>query len=134
MKALTTTVARVLFAIPFGVFGLMHFMNAGALAGYVPAFIPGGIFWVYLVGVGLLAACISIITGKQGRLACLLLAAMLGIFILTIHLPGAMSSDPQMMQMSMSNMLKDLGLAAGALTYAGIFAGQEQKVSEKVSA
>ena len=27
MKVFTTTVARILFAIPFAVFGLFHFMN-----------------------------------------------------------------------------------------------------------
>ena len=45
MKLLTTTVARYVFAIPFGIFGLFHFMNASQMAGMVP--LPGGVVWVY---------------------------------------------------------------------------------------
>ncbi|MFQ5568319.1 MAG: DoxX family protein [Rhodothermales bacterium] len=118
MKVLTTTVARILFAVPFGMFGIMHFVFGSDMAGMVPSFIPGGVFWVYLVGVALLAACISILIGKWTQKACLLLALLLMIFVLTIHLPGAL--DEATRQMAMSSMLKDLGLAGGALILAGI--------------
>jgi uncharacterized membrane protein YphA (DoxX/SURF4 family) len=117
MKALQTTVAKVLFAVPFLIFGLFHFMNAEAMSGMVPSFIPGGVFWVYLTGLGLLAAPIAILTGKQAHLACLLLGAMLLIFALTIHLPAVMGGDMN----AMPNFLKDVALAGGAFTYAGIF-------------
>ena len=32
MDVLTNLVARILFAVPFGVFGLMHFLHAGDMA------------------------------------------------------------------------------------------------------
>jgi uncharacterized membrane protein YphA (DoxX/SURF4 family) len=117
MKALQTTVAKVLFAVPFLIFGLFHFMNAEMLSAMVPSFIPGGVFWVYLTGLGLIAAPIAILTGKQAHLACLLLGAMLFIFALTVHLPTVMAGDMN----GMSNLLKDLSLSGGAFTYAGIF-------------
>jgi len=120
MKQITTTVARVLFAIPFLVFGLMHFMKGGDMVGYIPSFIPGGVFWVYLTGLGLVAASVSILIQKKAKLACLLLAIMLMIFILTIHLPGVF--DEATMQMSMPNMLKDLALCGAALFFSGSFA------------
>ncbi len=123
MKALTTNVARILFAVPFLIFGLLHFMNGSAMAGMVPSFIPGGVFWVYLVGIALIAASVSIMTQKMAKMASLGLAAMLAVFILTIHLPGVMNEAT--MQMSMPNLLKDLGLMAGALTWAGIFEKSE---------
>lgn len=119
MKTLTTTIARILFAIPMLIFGMMHFMNAGMMAGMVP--LPGGIFWVYLTGLGLVGAAISILTQKFTKIACLLLAAMLMIFVLTIHLPGVMSGDPSQMQMAMPNMLKDMALSGAALLLAGIY-------------
>lgn len=119
MKTLTTTVARILFAIPMLIFGMMHFMNAGMMAGMVP--LPGGVFWVYLTGLGLVAAAISIFTQKFTKIACLLLAVMLMMFVLTIHLPGVMSGDPAKMQMAMPNMLKDMALAGAALLLAGIY-------------
>ncbi|MGE0566428.1 MAG: DoxX family protein [Bacteroidia bacterium] len=119
MKTLTTTVARILFAIPMLIFGMMHFMNAGMMAGMVP--LPGGVFWVYLTGLGLVAAAISIFIQKYTKIACLLLAVMLMMFVLTIHLPGVISGDPAKMQMAMPNMLKDMALAGAALLLAGIY-------------
>lgn len=120
MKALVDN-ARIIFAIPFAIFGLMHFMSGSDMAGYVPSFIPGGVFWVYVTGLGLIAAAVAIIIQKHARLACLLLALMLLIFILTMHLPGAL--DAATRQMSMPNLLKDWGLMGGALLCAGKFDG-----------
>jgi putative oxidoreductase len=116
MNALTSTGARFIFAIPFAVFGLFHFMNASAMAGMVP--IPGGVFWVYLTGAAMLAASISIIIRKQAYLACLLLALLLAIYALSIHLPGAIGGN----QPSVTNLLKDLALSGAALCFAGRFA------------
>ena len=106
---------RFVFAIPFAVFGIFHFMNASYMAGnMVPSFMPVPVFWVYLAGLGLILAAVSIIIQKKDKLAALLLALMLIIFVLTIHLPGVIDEN----QASMSNLLKDLSLAGGALIYA----------------
>ena len=111
MDTLTTTGARILYAIPMAIFGIFHFMNGSAMAGMVPSFIPGGVFWVYLTGLGLILAAVAILIQKKARLASLLLAAMLIIFVLTIHLPGLGDSMP--------NLLKDAALAGAALGFAG---------------
>ena len=121
MKLLTTTIARILFALPFGVFGLFHFMGAKDMAGMVP--IPGGVIWIYITGAAMLAACIAIITKKMGKIACLGLALMLLTFIVTIHIPGL--GDEATMQMSMVSLLKDMALMGGALTYAGLLNGND---------
>lgn len=44
MNILTTSGARLLYAIPMALFGILHFMNASDMAGMVPSFIPGGVF------------------------------------------------------------------------------------------
>ena len=121
MTTLTTTIARILFGLPFGIFGIFHFMQGSNMAGMVP--VPGGVFWVYLTGLGLIGASVSIIIKKLTSLACLLLALMLAIFIVTIHIPTIVSAtDQQTMMMGMQSLLKDTSLTGGALTYAGIFA------------
>lgn len=102
---------RYLFAIPFAIFGIFHFMNANAMAGMVP--LPGGVFWIYLTGLALLLAAISIIIRKMDRLACLLLGILLLVFALSIHLGGAIDGD----QASTTNFLKDVALAGGAFGY-----------------
>ena len=102
---------RYLFALVFLIFGLFHFMNASQMAGYVP--IPGGIIWVYIVGIGHILASIAIFIGKYDKLAAFLLGIMLIIFALSIHLPAAMEDMSNATQ-----VLKDLGLAGGAWIYA----------------
>jgi uncharacterized membrane protein len=104
-------IGKYLFATIFLVFGAMHFMAGAEMAGMVPAFVPGGVLWVYVTGLALIAYALAIYTGRYAKLASQLLALLLIIFALTVHLPAVMGGD----QMSMSQVLKDLGLAAGAL-------------------
>lgn len=134
MQMLTTTVAKYLFAIPFAVFGIFHFVNANAMATMVPSFIPGGALWVYVTGAALLAASASLISGIQTKNAMVGLGAMLGIFVLTIHLPGLMSVEASeaAKMASTSQFLKDTALAGAAFTMANVYS--DEKVSEKVSA
>lgn len=51
MELLTSKISRYLYAIPFILFGVFHFLGAGDMAGMVP--IPGGVFWVYLTGLAI---------------------------------------------------------------------------------
>src|SRR5580692_2242702 len=106
MDKLMTFLGRVIYAVPFLAFGANHLLNAGQMAGMVPSYIPGGIFWIYFTGAAMVLAALAIITGKQGRNACFGLALMLLVFIVTIHSPGL--SNPQMKMMSMVNLLKDM--------------------------
>jgi uncharacterized membrane protein len=110
-----------MFAVPFAIFGMMHFMAAGDMAGMVPAWVPGGVFWVYVIGLALIAATVSLITKKHIYLASLLLAFLLIVFVLTIHLPSVMGGN----QMAMSSLLKDTALAGAALLIAGLFKDNE---------
>lgn len=118
MKFLTGSFARILYAIPFIVFGIFHFMNAGQMKNYVPSFFPLKTLLVYLTGIALIAAGVSIITKIKARLASLLLALMLFIFVFTMHVPGLFKEAAR--QMAMTSMLKDISLAAAALFIAGM--------------
>ncbi len=114
-----TNIGKYLFLTPFLVFGINHFMMANMMSGMVPSFIPGGTFWVYLTGLGMVGFVASALLGKYDKLAAYLLAAMCLIFALTIHLPSLMGGkDP----MAIVSLLKDLGLAGAALMYAGTMA------------
>jgi uncharacterized membrane protein YphA (DoxX/SURF4 family) len=119
MDKVLNFIGRVIFSIPFLVFGLGHLFNGGHLSGMVPAFIPGGIFWVYFTGFAMVAAALAIITGIKGRAACFGLAVMLLIFIVTLHLPGL--ANPEMKTMAFMSLLKDTGLLGAALILAGTF-------------
>jgi len=118
MKYLTT-VGRILFAIPFGIMGLNHFFLYNYYVGMVSSFIPGGGFTVIITGLALIAACVAIISRKFIRLACLLLALLLLIFIVTIHIPGLFVQVTA--NMALIELLKDTALMGGSLLIAGIY-------------
>ena len=101
---------KYLFAVPFAIFGLFHFMGAEAMKGM--AF--GSTALVYVTGVALIAAAVSMLIGKMDKLATVLLAVMLLLFVFILHLKGAMAGD----QMATTMLLKDLAMAGGALMYA----------------
>ena len=107
-------IGKYLYAIPMVIFGMFHFLNASAMAGMVP--IPGGVFWIYLTGLSLILAGVSIIIQKLDDWSSFLLAILLLVFVLTMHLPGVLAGG-EMAQMYMTNLLKDLALAGGALIY-----------------
>lgn len=122
MKALTSTLGRALLSLPLLVFGSGHLANASQMAGMVPAWVPGGIVWVYITGVALLAAAVSFNIRKHDQLAGLLAALLLAAFALSIHLPGMLKPvDPGdavgavYKMTAMGSFFKDLGLAGGAL-------------------
>jgi len=118
MKNLTT-VGRILFALPFAVFGLNHFIMVDFFTGMLNSFIPGTSFTIVLTGIALVAASISIIFKKYIKLSCMLLALLLFIFIVTIHIPKLFDDATRMM--SMFALLKDTALMGGALMIAGIY-------------
>lgn len=110
------TPGRLLYAVPFVVFGIMHFLNAGAMAGVVPGWVPGGVFWVYATGAANLAAGLAIAVDKLVRPVALGLVAMLASFVAFVHAPGLFGEGS--VQMAMTSLLKDVGLMGGALLVA----------------
>lgn len=114
-----TTSGRILFALPFGIIGINHFIVSDFFNGMLTSFIPGGGFMILFTGACLIAASISIILKKYIKLSCLLLALLLLIFILTIHIPQLF--EPDKAQIAFMHLLKDTALMGGALIIAGIY-------------
>jgi len=118
-----TTISRVgitLYALVVAFFGINHFLNGTGMQNTVPSFIPGGLFWIYFTGAALIAAAIAFLIDRQARLAGLLLAAFLLIIVLTIHLPAVLHApDESAVRFPLTNLVKDTGIAAGALMIAG---------------
>lgn len=120
MKHLTTA-GRILFALPFGIMGLNHFLMYNYLVGIASTFIPGGGWTVIIAGLALIAACISIILKKFISLSCLLLAVLLLLFILTIHIPALFDANPEKFNFAFFGLFADLALMGAALFIAGIY-------------
>jgi uncharacterized membrane protein len=113
-------VAIWLLAIVMIVFGIYHFQQPRSMLIFVPDNLPGGITWVYVVGAAFILAALSFITGKFVKITGYLLAALLVIFVITVHLPNYnQAGDAEMKQNAFINILKDMALAAFALHIAG---------------
>ncbi len=109
-------IAVVILGIILIIFGSFHLMKPKELFGYVPAYLPGGIIWVYFTGLAFIMAGIAFILHKKVKIAGYLLAFLLMIFVITIHLPNFLNAgDGEMKQMSLISILKDTAIAAFAL-------------------
>jgi uncharacterized membrane protein len=108
---------RLCYAIPMAVFGTEHFTDTADIATMVPSWISAHTFWVYLVGVGLLAAALSITVKVQSRLAATLLGAMFCSFVVLMDVPAVVAEPGN--RFSWTLALRELAFASGALAFAG---------------
>jgi uncharacterized membrane protein len=106
----------VILAASIAVFGMEHFTFAAVVAGMVPAWIPGHLFWALLVGACLVGASLSIAVRKYAGVAALLLGVMIVLFVFLIHIPGIVSSHGSRLLWVVG--LRDLAFAGGALSVA----------------
>lgn len=84
---------KIFFAITMIVFGIDHFIYTDFVAGLVPLWIPGHIFWTYFAGVALAGSGIAIVFNFKIVTISLLLATMLFIWFIILHIPRAVA-DP----------------------------------------
>ncbi len=120
-----TTIGRILFALPFALFGINHFIMMDYYMGMLTSFIPRTAFVMILTGLMLIAASISIITSKYVRLSTLLLAGLLFVFIVTIHIPHLIQGNNT--TITLIALLKDISLMGGSLMIAGIYSDEREK-------
>jgi uncharacterized membrane protein len=113
-----TTLGRILFAIPFGLFGINHLFLYDWYVGNFTSFLPIGPFSVITTGIIMILVSISIITKKYITLATQVLAAMLLIFIAAIHIPHLINGEDT--TMVTITLLKDISLIGGSLMISGM--------------
>jgi putative oxidoreductase len=101
---------KFMYIIPIGIFGLMHFTNAGQLSEMMPDWMPLKTILVYISGIALIAAPVALIINKKAKLAMTLLGVELLSFMVFIHLMQVIGGD----QMAMGQVFKDTSLAGAA--------------------
>jgi uncharacterized membrane protein len=121
-----TTLGRILFAIPFALFGINHFLMTDYYLGVLTSFVPLGAYTIILTGIMLIAASISIITKKFVRFSTIMLAILLFIFIVTIHIPHLFTDADK--TITIIALLKDISLLGGSLMIAGIYSEEEKLI------
>jgi len=121
MKNLAT-LGRILFALPFGILGLNHFIMYNFYLLQLTSFIPGGGFTIMLTGVVLILASIAIIIKKFVPIVCWILAGFLFIFIVSIHIPHLiMAADANTSTLALIELFKDTSLLGGSIMIAAFY-------------
>jgi uncharacterized membrane protein len=109
--------APLFFCLPLALFGMQHFAFPQEVVQAVPAFMPKPMFWEWLVGAGLIAASLSILTGKIAQWAALLLGIMFLFFVALLWIPNLVQSPTD--RLAYSLLGRDLALSGAALSLAG---------------
>jgi putative oxidoreductase len=124
-----TTLGRVLFAIPFALFGINHFLMTDYYVGMLTSFIPWGAYTIILTGIMLIGASISIITKRFVKFSTIMLAILLFVFIITIHIPHLIAGKDT--NITLIALLKDISLMGGSMMIAGIYSEEKDKDLKK---
>jgi uncharacterized membrane protein len=105
------------FALPLAVFGAEHLSSGKSMMTMVPAYMPWRVFWVYFVGVALIAASLSIATKIQVRWSGLLFGIMMFLFVAMIHLPGAIAAGGRI---PWTIVFREMSFGGGGWVLAGV--------------
>jgi uncharacterized membrane protein len=112
------------FAVPLAVFGAEHLSSPQSMLAIVPSYMPGRMFWVYFVGLALMAASLSIATKRQVQWSGLLFGAMMFLFVAMLHLPGAVAAGGRI---PWTIVIRELSFGGAGWVLAGIAMGGDRK-------
>jgi uncharacterized membrane protein len=107
-----TLAARLLAGASAVVFGFAHFNYIDFTASMVPGWIPFKTFWAWATGAGHLLAGLALLSGIRARLAAGCEAAMMGSFVVLLHLPRVIAAPDQHVEWIMLAMSSALTGAA----------------------
>jgi hypothetical protein len=86
-SAVLLPIGRYLMAAGFFVFGMLHYNYEAYIETLLLSWMPFKTFWCWLVMVAFFAAFVSFTVNKLVALSSLLISAMFGIWVLTLHGP-----------------------------------------------
>ncbi|MFP5230975.1 MAG: hypothetical protein ACLGXA_25445 [Acidobacteriota bacterium] len=117
----------IFYAAPIAAFGAEHLTLTREISSIVPAWIPWHMFWAYFVGICLIAAALSLVTGIQTRLAASLLALMFFLFVALMDAPGWFHQPTN--RFATALLLRELAFAAGPLAFAATLRSWNQRAT-----
>jgi len=107
------TSARLIAGLCAVSFGSTHLVYAPQTADFVPAWIPPGkLFWAYFTGAAYIAAGLALLSRIQARLAATLTAAMMGTFVVLLHIPRVIGTPGSHVEWCMLGVASSLTGAA----------------------
>lgn len=107
--------ARIGFGLACVVFGLSHFAYADFTAQMIPGFVPFHLPFAYITGAGHLLAGLALLSGVMARLAAVLEAVMMSLFVLLVHVPMLLAGPkPEALQIDWTMLAAAMTLSASA--------------------
>ncbi|WP_456428488.1 DoxX family protein [Rhodocaloribacter sp.] len=107
-------IGRILFSLPFILFGFNHLMKLDAISGYAASHgVPAPTFVTIVTGLMIIAGGLSVMLGYKAKIGAWLLVVFLIPVAFVMH--NFWSVEDAMKQNEMAHFLKDLALAGGAL-------------------
>ncbi len=106
----------LLFAAPLTAFAAEHFVFTQFMVPMIPAWLPGGSFWIYFTGVALLLATVSILLNRKVRVSGTLLGIMIILFVVLIHIPRVIANPRD--RVAWAVVVRDTCFATAALVLA----------------
>jgi uncharacterized membrane protein YphA (DoxX/SURF4 family) len=103
----------VFYAAPLATFGAEHLVLGRLMADMVPHWIPWHVFWIYFVGLALIAAALSLTFRRCLRWSASLLAVLFLIFVFTMDLPGTLAQPANRINWVL--LCRETSFAIGAL-------------------
>jgi uncharacterized membrane protein len=113
---------RVLFAVSMMGLGAEHFVYDVFVTGRAPdwpAAWAGGVVWAYVSGIIVVASAGALLLGKTGRVAALVLAALILFWAVLRHIPVVMASEA--FAPTWTKAVKALAFFGGSLAAAATF-------------
>lgn len=111
-------IGAVFLSVFLIVCGLPHFVYADFVLTLVPSWIPPGQrFWTWFTGVALIAGGVGILVPRTARLAAMMSALMIFLWVLLLHIPRALAGPQHAFETA--GIFEALALSGVALLVAG---------------
>lgn len=110
---------RFFLSITMIIFGVDHFLYTQAASALVPHWVPDPVFWTCLTGVALISAGVAIMLNIRMKVVALLLGTMIFLWVLTLHLPRAISFPSMQKGNEITSLFEALAFSGTAFMIAG---------------
>jgi uncharacterized membrane protein len=121
----------ILFALMILCFGILHFVVAVEASGYVPAWIPYHVFWMYFCGAALFGSGLAIIIKFKPGLFAGLLGAMILIWFVILHMPRVLTADANSLNSELASAFLALAYCGTAFVISGVALGRTAAASHQ---